>query len=670
MKRREKYWLAAPLALSMAALVAAAALTGCTRGNKDKKQAEATASSAATGGVAVTVTGNTQASGKGNNRSDVPLEIGVSSFDKVFNPFAPLSEDNEKAVGLTQLSLLTMDREGAVVCKGIRGEKRYYNGEEYLYYAPAALKINYSEEKDETVYTFKLRRDLVFSDGQPVTADDLIFSMYVFCDTSYKGNITLGQEPIKGLARYRRQGGKASSNISGISRLDDRQVSVTVKGYRYSTLQALDIPICPLHVYGNIDYYDYENNQFGFPRGDISQLTKRKDMAIGAGPYRFIKYESGIVYYEANDKYYLGCPETAFIQLKEMNGAREEEKIEALVKNTVDIVSLENGNAAVENILSCNSNGKLNGGTISTRFVDGPYYTYIGINADQVCVNGRADSTRSRNLRKALATVIASGRYDMVGNYRKADKVINYPNADTSWAVPQTSDEEYKNAYSEDVDGNLIYTSHMTLEERQEASIAAALGFLKQAGYRVKNKKVIDAPENTARRFTIVLPRNAENYQDMYLLISNAEAIFEKIGLKLKMITDKNQKDVDKMLEKGKQQLWCSSAQTRPEGDLYSMYHSGLGTKKKARQENYFHIADSDLDEYIEGLGRLPGLKKSIQGYSQCFDIIMDWAVVIPVYQQRDTSIYSSSRINMETIAPDITPYYSWVDEIYNVEMK
>ena len=109
-----------------------------------------------------------------------------------------------------------------------------------------------------------------------------------------------------------------------------------------------------------------------------------------------------------------------------MNGAREEEKIEALVKNTVDIVSLENGNAAVENILSCNSNGKLNGGTISTRFVDGPYYTYIGINADQVCVNGRADSTRSRNLRKALATVIASGRYDMVGNYRKADKVINY----------------------------------------------------------------------------------------------------------------------------------------------------------------------------------------------------------------------------------------------------
>lgn len=643
-------------------------MSGCNGKTKDKKEKKPVASaSAEPESPDPTTAGNTKASGKGNNKSDVPLEVAFTSFDKAFNPFATLSENNEKAVELTQLTLLTEDREGAVITKGIEGQTRYYNGEEYTYSAPANLHINYQEKKNQTVYTIRLREDIVFGDDRPMTVDDVIFSIYAFCDTSYQGGETLGEQNIMGLREYRR--GKANK-ISGIIRVNDYKLRIITKGYHQSTMDALDIPICPLHFYGNAKKYNYEKSQFGFEKGNISSLTKKKNEPMGAGAYNFIKFESGIIYYEANEKYYLGCPLTAFIQFKEIGNTNVEETIENLTQGNIDIGSLESSSEAVNEILANNSNGKLNGGTISTRFIDGSHYTYVGINAEKVCVDGRPDSTRSKNLRKALATLIGSGRYDLISNYRKADQVINYPNADTSWAVPQSGDEEYKGAYSTDNNGNVIYTSDMTLEERQEAAATAALGFLKSAGYRVKKGKVVSAPDNASKIFTVLLPRDATNYQEMSLFFTNARIVFRSIGLKLKVITNKNQEDINKMLRKGKQQMWSTSASTQVRGEFYSMYHSGQKGDKTAGEKNYFGIADSDLDEYIEEILVTAKMKKSIRLYTQCFDILMDWAVELPMYQERDVSIFSSSRINMETIPQDMTPYYGWMDEIHNVGMK
>ena len=40
---------------------------------------------------------------------------------------------------------------------------------------------------------------------------------------------------------------------------------------------------------------------------------------MGAGPYRYVKYEKKIVYYTYNELYFNGCPKTAFVQIKEMH---------------------------------------------------------------------------------------------------------------------------------------------------------------------------------------------------------------------------------------------------------------------------------------------------------------------------------------------------------------
>ena len=45
-------------------------------------------------------------------------------------------------------------------------------------------------------------------------------------------------------------------------------------------------------------------------------------------------------------------------------------------------------------------------------------------------------------------------------------------------------------------------------------------------------------------------------------------------------------------------------------------------------------------------------------------------AVEVPVIEQQEALLYSSSRIDTDTMAKDLTVYYSWVNEIESVEMK
>ena len=142
--------------------------------------------------------------------NDKPLVAGYSNFSSKFSPFFSETAYDQDVWAMTSINLLDIDRLGAIVEKGKTGETRSYNGHDYTYYGPADLTI--TPNADGSVdYDFELREDIKFSDGKPLTADDVIFSMYVLCDPTYDGNSTLFAQPIKGLEDYR----------SGMSQLMD-----------------------------------------------------------------------------------------------------------------------------------------------------------------------------------------------------------------------------------------------------------------------------------------------------------------------------------------------------------------------------------------------------------------------------------------------------------------
>ena len=133
--------------------------------------------------------------------SDTPLVIGQTNFSEKFSGlFREAVPDQQIAENVGEY-LFGSDRTGAIIYNGIEGETHEYNGTDYTYTGLSDVTV--TEGEDETVYNFKLREGVTFSDGEPLTADDLIFTYYVLSDTDYDGNATFYSTNIKGMKNYR-----------------------------------------------------------------------------------------------------------------------------------------------------------------------------------------------------------------------------------------------------------------------------------------------------------------------------------------------------------------------------------------------------------------------------------------------------------------------------------
>lgn len=134
------------------------------------------------------------------------LVIGYTEFNEKFSPFyAESGYDMDVVNVFTGTPLMVTDRVGGIIYNAIQGETVAYNGTDYTYTGIADLSVVRDEAADTTVYTAKLREDVKFSDGEPLTADDLIFTYYVLLDPSYVGATTLNSYDIVGLKAYQTQ---------------------------------------------------------------------------------------------------------------------------------------------------------------------------------------------------------------------------------------------------------------------------------------------------------------------------------------------------------------------------------------------------------------------------------------------------------------------------------
>ena len=140
--------------------------------------------------------------GGGDEAKPTTLVVGYDYFSEKFSMFFSKTQYDQDVATMTRVSLLGTDREGNVILNGIKGEDVAYNGTTYHYDGIADCAINTNDDGTVT-YDFTMRDDIVFSDGEPMTADDVIFSMYVYCDPTYDGSTTFGSLPIVGLEAYK-----------------------------------------------------------------------------------------------------------------------------------------------------------------------------------------------------------------------------------------------------------------------------------------------------------------------------------------------------------------------------------------------------------------------------------------------------------------------------------
>ena len=743
--------------------------------------------------------------GNGDESKDTPLVVGYSAFNQKFSPFFSETEYDQDVWVMTSLSMLNSDRQGQVIMNGIEGETHNYNGTDYTYYGPADCEI--VQKDDGTVdYNFKMREDLVFSDGEKVTIDDVIFSMYVLCDPTYDGNSTLYAAPIQGMAAYRAgmttlakalaaagrdnadftywteeqqtkfwdnfdkglvpfaegivaycvqsgantegdiagaaanwgfdglakdatiqdfamaignqygwvfsamekevgnsdalstmmdadvyndypttgvKTGESADSITGIKKTGDYSMTVTLDKVDATAIYQLGVTIAPLHYYGDTAQFDAANNKFGFPKGDLSSVRAKTTEPMGAGPYKFLKYEDGVVYFEANENYFLGAPKTKYLNFQQCMS--DDDKLNGVITGTIDITDPTFSNDTVDAITKANNGSGVDGDKITTDTVDNLGYGYLGMAAACVNVGGEPGSDASKNLRKAFATVFSVYRDVAIESYYgERASVINYPISNTSWAAPQPTDDGYKVAFSVDVNGNDIYTSGMSADERYAAALQAALGYFEAAGYTVTDGKLTAAPAGAKLEYELQIPADGSGDHPSFMMVSEASKALATIGMNL-IVTDlSDSSGLWDGIDARQVDMWCAAWVATVDPDMYQIYYSDVadhngdpgigknpyGGPAQGGSNKMYCIADADLDSMI--LTARESLDQSYRKtmYKACLDIVVDWAVEVPVYQRQNAIIFSTERVNMSTMTPDITTFYKWYAEIENIELN
>ena len=54
----------------------------------------------------------------------------------------------------------------------------------------------------------------------------------------------------------------------------------------------------------------------------------------------------------------------------------------------------------------------------------------------------------------------------------------------------------------------------------------------------------------------------------------------------------------------------------------------------------------------------------------QVYDLILDWGVEVPVFQRQNIYVFSTERVNLDTLTPDITTYWNWMHDLEKLEMN
>ena len=153
-----------------------------------------------------TGTGNGDNSNRpsGISNENTPFAMASEALDGVFNPFYYTSGADGSVIGLTQIGMLTTDKDGNITC----GKDTDSVALKYSYITTgtsADYENSGNYDNYYTEYYFAIKNGIKFSNGETLSIKDVLFNLYVLLDPIYTGSSTLYSTNIRGLGAYRAQ---------------------------------------------------------------------------------------------------------------------------------------------------------------------------------------------------------------------------------------------------------------------------------------------------------------------------------------------------------------------------------------------------------------------------------------------------------------------------------
>ncbi|NMM62893.1 peptide ABC transporter [Clostridium sp. P21] len=325
---------------------------------------------------------------------------------------------------------------------------------------------------DGTKYTFHLKKDVKFSDGTPLTAEDVAFTYTALCDPNYDGQISNQANHIKGYKEYNKGDAKT---VEGIKVVDPYTIEITLSSPKASALWDL----------GGITILS--KKYYGFEKGNFQRLKSLDQKPMGSGPYIMKKFKPGQeVDFESNPSYWRGPAKIKNIIMKKTDAST---MIQEITTGGVDVNLIP---AKPENISMLDGAG----------FINKQFYTDNGYG--YMAFNLKDPRFQDKKVRQALTYGL--NRQGFVDSYYKGyASVCNQPFSPNQWAYSEDVNQ-YK--YDPDKAGKMLDEAGWKLNSSD--------------GYRYKDGK----------KFTINwLTYTGSKYEDS--LISIAKDSWKKIGVEL-----------------------------------------------------------------------------------------------------------------------------------------
>jgi peptide/nickel transport system substrate-binding protein len=479
------------------------------------------------------------------------------------------------------------------------------NGE---YQPSAAESWEFSEDAKEI--TFKLKKDMTFSDGEKVTADDVVFSYQLLADKSYTGRYG---SVVKDLVGYKEYSKGKTEEFKGVVAVDEYTVKFSFTEPLRTNLANCAFEIMPEHYYGA-----------NWKVGDTKSIEAITTKPIGSGPYTLEKFqEKEFVSLKRNPNYY-------------GEGYYIENIVCKFVDQTTDIVELAAQN--VDLLPGVIDPEKINEAK-SKDFITFNQYDRSGYGYTKF--NCESGPTADKKVRQAL--YYGFNIKEFVNSYYKDEatgdvlaSVQYHPFSQVSWGI----DDKLVSEMTE-YDFDL---------EKAKALLDEAGWKVGSSGYREKDGKVMELnvaamPDHDILN-TLIPMWQRDWGEGLKIKLNIAYLEFNTL---LDYVIYNSDENVDKWSI-----YFMATSITTPDPDsLYSEIHSdyiGTGKDNTARYNN------PEVDKLLDEAKSIIDKEEAKPYYNKIAKILNEDAPIVPVYANTYFDMYNKKIKGLET-----SPFCDWV---------
>jgi ABC-type transport system substrate-binding protein len=217
-----------------------------------------------------------------------------------------------------------------------------------------ALLASWSHSTDGFTWTFNCRQNATWQDGQPFTADDVVYSLWALMNSETGSQFVGYYQSVYGdNVKFTYSDGKSVTLGSGsrtgtITATDKNTVTATLpavaNGKPYGDFEpfllSLANNIIPKHIFENIAPADWSTSPFNTGQGSMTINGITYNGPVGTGPYKWVSYDSTaqVIHLQKYDNYWnaTGLESMGLFQIKDYY-------IRFIADKTSALAALKNG---------------------------------------------------------------------------------------------------------------------------------------------------------------------------------------------------------------------------------------------------------------------------------------------------------------------------------------